>query len=570
MKRTVIVSGLALLLGGLSSALGAASDQASPETRRLALVVGANHGTPDRVPLRYAVADAERFAQVILRMGGVKVEDCFVLREPTRQSLLEALALIRNRAQALRGTGTRTEVLLYFSGHADEKGLMLGRELLPYRELRQAMGQMTADIGITVLDACASGAITRLKGGQAHPAFLTDASMQVKGYAFLTSSSENEAAQESERLRGSYFTHALLTGMRGAADLSGDGQVTLGEAYQFAFGETLQQTTATQAGAQHPTWDIKMAGTGDVVLTDVRQTSASMIFPSELDGRFFVRNARGHLVAELYKPYGRKVELGVEPGAYEVHFEQERALFATKVTIADGQHRALERRELAATTRQPTRRRGPGDDVLVPLRHLGRTQIEMRFGYSDASTHVDTTAQSTTVEGGEFALSAVHFLREDWAIEFSFGGSDLGVETRTGLLGEESRTRGLFGVMLGGRYYPPLSGSIRPYARAVIGPLSELDVASTPTTTDVTEKGAKLGAQIGGGVDFMIGRRFSLSGSAAVTLRPGSRGAFGVCMGFGWSFRGRRRPSGPPLLDEPSVAPVAVAEPSSEAPPPTE
>ena len=84
----------------------------------------------------------------------------------------------------------------------------------------------------------------------------------MQGYAFLTSSSENEAAQESERLRGSFFTHALLTGLRGAADVSGDGKVTLNEAYQFAFNETLVQTTPTQAGAQHPAYDIKMAGTG--------------------------------------------------------------------------------------------------------------------------------------------------------------------------------------------------------------------------------------------------------------------------------------------------------------------
>ena len=114
-------------------------------------------------------------------------------------------------------------------------------------------------MGITILDACASGAITRLKGGRPHPAFLTDASSQVKGYAFLTSSSENEAAQESERLQGSFFTQALLTGLRGAADVSGDGRVTLGEAYQFAFTETLAQTTSTQGGAQHPAYDIKMA-----------------------------------------------------------------------------------------------------------------------------------------------------------------------------------------------------------------------------------------------------------------------------------------------------------------------
>jgi hypothetical protein len=36
----------------------------------------------------------------------------------------------------------------------------------------------------------------------------------VQGYAFLTSSSETEAAQESERLGGSFFTHALVSALR--------------------------------------------------------------------------------------------------------------------------------------------------------------------------------------------------------------------------------------------------------------------------------------------------------------------------------------------------------------------
>ena len=44
-----------------------------------------------------------------------------------------------------------------------------------------------------------------------------------------------EAAQESDRICASYFTHYLVSGFRGAADLSGDGKVTLNEAYQFAF-----------------------------------------------------------------------------------------------------------------------------------------------------------------------------------------------------------------------------------------------------------------------------------------------------------------------------------------------
>ena len=95
----------------------------------------------------------------------------------------------------------------------------------------------------------------------------------MRGHAFLTSSAETEAAQESDRIRASYFTHYLISGFRGAADLSGDGKVTLNEAYQFAFNETLGRTVDTKGGAQHPSYDINMSGTGDVVMTDVRQTT---------------------------------------------------------------------------------------------------------------------------------------------------------------------------------------------------------------------------------------------------------------------------------------------------------
>lgn len=186
-----------LSLAALASA-DASAGVASP-VRRFALIVGANRGGADRVPLRYAVADAERFAEVLTRMGGVQGPDEVILRDPSRQELMDGLALTGGRAARARTESERVEVVFYFSGHADDRGLMLGPELLPYPDLRNAVRSINADIGITILDACASGAITRLKSGQPHPAFLTGSPNEVQGYAFLTSSSEDEAAQESER-----------------------------------------------------------------------------------------------------------------------------------------------------------------------------------------------------------------------------------------------------------------------------------------------------------------------------------------------------------------------------------
>jgi hypothetical protein len=265
--------------------------------QRLALVAGANAGGPDRPVLKYAVSDAERFARVLLDLGGVSPANAILLKQPKLRELEQALDQLRSRiAEARRiaasNGGGRTEVLVYYSGHADDKGLLLGEDRYSYRSLRDRLDDVAADVRIAVLDACASGAITRIKGGVLRPPFLVDESADMRGHAFLTSSAETEAAQESDRIRGSYFTHFLISGLRGAADASGEGKVTLNEAYQFAFNETLGRTAETKGGAQHPSYDINLSRTGDVVMTDLRQTSATLVLGETLDGRFFVSNAR--------------------------------------------------------------------------------------------------------------------------------------------------------------------------------------------------------------------------------------------------------------------------------------
>ena len=176
---------------------------------------------------------------------------------------------------------------------------------------------------IAVLDACASGAITRTKGGRRRPPFLVDESFDMEGYAFLTSSSAGEAAQESDLLQASFFTHYLVSGLRGAADGDGDGRVTLNEAYQFTFNETRARTTGTAGGIQHPAYEVEMRGTGGVVMTDVRRKAAGLLLEEALSGRLYVRNARQRIVAELEKPAGRAVDLGVEPGSYALYLQED-------------------------------------------------------------------------------------------------------------------------------------------------------------------------------------------------------------------------------------------------------
>jgi hypothetical protein len=347
----------ALLLATFLAA-GAAEASDRP-ARRFALVVGSNASGGSRPELRYAVSDARAVAQVLEQLGGVGAEDQVLLETPDRRTLVDGFARLGSKIDAARGASARVEVLVYYSGHSDEGGLILGRERFSYAEVRQAIHDLPAQVRIAIFDSCASGALVRPKGGVRVPPFLIDGSTAVRGHAFLTATTAEEAAQESDRIKGSYFTYALLTGLRGAADSSRDGKVTLSEAYQFAFDETLARTESSRAGPQHPTYDIELVGSGDLVMTDLRGTSASILLAEELDGRVYLRGPAGHLVAELRKVKGAPIELGLEPGRYDVTLDRAGSLFKVEIALAEGSRALLSQSRMAPIAGEAVATRGP-------------------------------------------------------------------------------------------------------------------------------------------------------------------------------------------------------------------
>jgi hypothetical protein len=348
-----------------AAALGAQQ----PGLRRFALTAGANDGGYDRIRLRYAVSDARTFASVMEALGGVRPEDQILLIDPDYGAFQDGLRRIQQMTAQAAADGGRTELIVYYSGHSDEQGLLLGRERYPYSRLRREISAIEADVRITILDSCSSGTITRTKGGVMQPAFLLDASSDTRGYAFLTSSSEDEVAQESDRIGGSYFTHYLVSGLRGAADSSNDGLVTLNEAYHYAFTETMASTESTRYGPQHPAYDINLSGTGDLVLTDLRSTSGLLTVASPLKGRLFVRDSQKLLVAEINKREGEEINLGLDPGIYMVRLVGPAETYETRIRVEPGLPAAVGPSDLRRASREPAVVRGetpPGAPLGAP------------------------------------------------------------------------------------------------------------------------------------------------------------------------------------------------------------
>jgi len=371
MIRPRLAIALAALIGSAAICLAPPAAAAPTSVRRLALIIGANDGGSDRVRLRYANTDADAFASVLTHLGGVSKADMVILREARPDTIRAAFANIRTRIIRHRKAHRRVELLLYYSGHSDETGLLPSGGRISYRELRDRLGNVGADVRIAVLDSCASGALIRSKGGFRRAPFLLDASSRVKGHAYVTSSSADEVAQESDRIGGSFFTHHMVTGLRGAADVDADRKVTLSEAYRFAFKRTLARTERTSKGPQHANYDFELAGTGDLVITQLDKMASILALDPALTGRLFIRDSRGRLVAELDKAPGHKIDLGLEPGTYKVLLHANRRVWTADVqlrrgkrTIMDGsqlrEQHGLERTRARGTTP------GPSEPKAVP------------------------------------------------------------------------------------------------------------------------------------------------------------------------------------------------------------
>lgn len=550
----------AWLLVALGVVLFPQAALASGEIERYLLAAGADWGGPTRVRLQYAVTDAERFARVMVKMGGVDPANHEVLRQPDLARFETALEDLQTKVLASRSEAARTEVLFFYSGHADEEGLLLGGERFSYQSLRERMDAIQAEVRITVLDACASGAITRIKGGQRRQAFLVDASSDMQGYAFLTSSSADEAAQESDLIGASFFTHYLVSGMRGAADVSGEGKVTLSEAYQFAFHETLARTTETQGGAQHPAYHINLSGTGDVVMTDVRVTSAGLVLTEELSGRFFIRNSDEQLVAELFKPAGRGVELGLEPGSYEIHLEQDPVLFVANIDVEDGGRRTLLEGDFQPAERSAAVMRGgpAAGNLATPTQSL--RGLAQRSGLGFRIGGMSAGPKSASSESGIVTTQVA-----SWGVLVGFGYSrwfdeNLAVGIDLSVLGTEvssdvgssvsTQVVSLVSIVPAVRFYPSLSpqhSPIRPYVSGGVGTYIgsvEESTVGFQVETRVETMGAFL-AQFGAGVDFQLGRRILLDLHGAYNLATDFReplggrenySGFEYTIGLSWLF----------------------------------
>lgn len=387
---------------------------AHAQERRAALVIGSNEGDASDVTLKYAESDARQVAEVLKRQGAFDAQATLELLAPNADEVRRAL----RRLSALASeSGPLDTLVVYYSGHADAQALHLRGTRLGLQELKDALGSNVARTRIVVLDACRSGAITRAKGAVATAAFSIEGAVTegVEGLAMLTSSAPDEDSLESDALQASFFTHAWVSALRGAADVNQDRNVTLGEAFEYAASLTLSATASSLSGPQHPTYRYDLRGQKQVVLTRVVSDTGLGLLRFENAGRYFIhqRDENGRIVAEVLVA-GEPKTVSVSPGPYFVVQRSTGLLREAPVTVNAGREATLREADMRRIEHARLVRKGSGEKHVAFAVIAGATYRYSMFGLWESGS----ATLSGRVDFKPISLELrVDYRRTGWANE---------------------------------------------------------------------------------------------------------------------------------------------------------
>jgi hypothetical protein len=368
----------ALVAAVLAAAPAPASTRSAAidPARRTAIVVGASAPVPGRPLLRHAHHDADVMADVLSSVGGFERRRVHLLHDPEPAALL---AVIEREAAALAGV-PQAMLFFYYSGHAGDGALFTAGKTIPVDALRRALDRADVSIRIGVLDACHGGEWTRAKG------LVPDAPFEVplppllaaEGSALIASSSGAESAHESDLLGGSFFTHHFAAALRGAADPGRHGEVTLGEAFEYARAQTIRDTARASRETQHPSFAMNLRGRQDVVLAQPAASPSTLSLDQGEGPLELVHLGSGLRLLEL-PPGRRSVVVAVPPGQYLVRKLGAGGVQAREVSVPRDGSARVEEGELVLVATERLAVKGNGTQGAPPA-WPGRGGGELELG----------------------------------------------------------------------------------------------------------------------------------------------------------------------------------------------
>lgn len=228
---------------GPASAKGAgmrAEDIKKPKL--YALLIGVSRYDREHLRLGYAAKDAKDMAKAL------KAQQGGVYREVVVKLLTDEQATatnIRDALDWLEGEVTSRDVgLLFMAGHGitdpkqrfyfipkDGNPEKLRSSAIAQADIQDIIGSL-AGKALMFIDACHSGKSIerrRLRGGADITAIVNELASAENGVVMFASSTGREVSEENDSWQNGAFTKALLEGLKGRADYSKDGVISITE-----------------------------------------------------------------------------------------------------------------------------------------------------------------------------------------------------------------------------------------------------------------------------------------------------------------------------------------------------
>ncbi len=214
---------------------------------KVALLIGVSEYANGLNPLPASVKDVESMRRVLVNpeMGGFADEDITVLKDPQPQDIRYAIYnLFANRQKDdlllfyFSGHGIRDDRgNLYFSTCATTKdnGKLVKPSAVAASVLHESINDSRSQRQVIILDCCFSGAIAQGMSVKDDGSVNVQEQLGGKGRAILTSSTSTQYSFEQEGSELSIYTRYLVEGIdTGAADIDGDGWISVDELHEYA------------------------------------------------------------------------------------------------------------------------------------------------------------------------------------------------------------------------------------------------------------------------------------------------------------------------------------------------
>lgn len=328
---------LLLLLASLSSATALAATS-EPASTTLVLIVASNRGPAlDRPSLQYADDDGAKYREVFASVAG---EDNTVLltdfdadsarlfphlaataESPSKARVVAAGERLARRAREAQSAGRRVGFYFVFAGHGDVDGgrgfLELVDSAFTADDVDSLLRTVAADEAHVILDSCNSFFVInpRKPGGRRFGTPRDAAEKLAKQLpnvgVFLSTSAESEVFEWSE-LQSGVFSHAVRSGLMGAADATGDGRVSYEELAAFV------ETAAAEI--KNPAYRPKIFSRGpngddERTLFDLSRTRALAVrIDDDVALRLAARDGDGLRWLDAHKEAGQSLELHLPAG----------------------------------------------------------------------------------------------------------------------------------------------------------------------------------------------------------------------------------------------------------------